>query len=175
MESSLQYLYRTNMTRQFTTILGLFLCLSQAAAFSLSMSSAAVGAGKTAVIAGATGYIGKSVVRDSVRQGYKTIALVRDKSKVNSPEGQLSFGQFFEGAEVVECDVTNPEQLTKVRSSSSSSSSISSSIMNRESRGNEKIIEATKEWGQRLEPNQTFEIDFGFGSERYRFYETFVQ
>eukprot|EP00980_Cylindrotheca_fusiformis_P005615 scaffold1184_cov132-Cylindrotheca_fusiformis.AAC.36 len=69
---------------------------------------------KTAVIAGATGYIGKSTVRESVRQGYKTVALVRDKSKVESKEGQLLYGQFFEGCDVVECDVTDPAKLTKV-------------------------------------------------------------
>ena len=93
---------------------GLF--LQGATGFSLSMSSSAtVGSGKTAVIAGATGYIGKSVVRESVRQGYKTIALVRDKEKVDSKQGKALFGQFFEGADVIECDVTNPEQLTKVR------------------------------------------------------------
>jgi len=84
------------------------LLVAQATAFSLDMS-----AGKTAVIAGATGYIGKSTVRESVRQGYRTIALVRDKSKVESKEGQMLYGQFFEGAEIVECDVTNPAQLTK--------------------------------------------------------------
>ena len=115
------------MSRQFIgsfVLLALIgsLCLlsQQATAFSLSMSSEAkVGAGKTAVIAGATGYIGKSVVRESVRQGYKTIALVRDKEKVNNKQGKALFGQFFEGAEVVECDVTNPEQLTKVRTKNS--------------------------------------------------------
>jgi len=84
------------------------LFVAQINAFSLDMS-----AGKTAVIAGATGYIGKSTVRESVRQGYKTVALVRDRSKVESKEGQMLYGQFFEGADVVECDVTNPAQLTK--------------------------------------------------------------
>eukprot|EP00584_Thalassiosira_punctigera_P023008 CAMPEP_0172553726 /NCGR_PEP_ID=MMETSP1067-20121228/51476_1 /TAXON_ID=265564 ORGANISM="Thalassiosira punctigera, Strain Tpunct2005C2" /NCGR_SAMPLE_ID=MMETSP1067 /ASSEMBLY_ACC=CAM_ASM_000444 /LENGTH=392 /DNA_ID=CAMNT_0013341951 /DNA_START=198 /DNA_END=1376 /DNA_ORIENTATION=+ len=78
---------------------------------------AAVGAGgsseKVAVVAGATGYIGKSVVRESVRQGYKTVALVRDKKKVESEEGKILFGTFFEGAEVVECDVCDPEKLTE--------------------------------------------------------------
>jgi divinyl chlorophyllide a 8-vinyl-reductase len=69
--------------------------------------------GKVAVIAGATGYIGKSTVRESVRQGYKTIALVRDRSKVESDEGKLLFGQFFEGAEIVECDVCDAEKLTE--------------------------------------------------------------
>ena len=71
-------------------------------------------AGKVNVVAGATGYIGKSVVRESVRQGYKTIALVRDKKKVESPEGKTLYGQFLDGAEIVECDVCDPEQLTKV-------------------------------------------------------------
>lgn len=81
----------------------------KAEAFSLKMS-----APKTAVIAGATGYIGKSVVRESVRQGYKTYALVRDKKKVESSEGKALYGQFFDGAEIVECDVTDPAGLTKV-------------------------------------------------------------
>lgn len=68
---------------------------------------------KVAVIAGASGYIGKSVVREAVRQGYKTVALVRDKSKVESEEGQLMYGTFFEGAEVVECDVCDADKLTE--------------------------------------------------------------
>ena len=68
---------------------------------------------KIAVVAGASGYIGKSTVRESVRQGYKTIALVRDKKKVESDEGKLMYGTFFEGADVVECDVCNPDQLTE--------------------------------------------------------------
>lgn len=97
-----------NISTSSFVILGALL-FAHASAFSLDMS-----AGKTAVIAGATGYIGKSTVRESVRQGYKTIALVRDKSKVESKEGQMLYGQFFEGAEIVECDVTNPAKLTKV-------------------------------------------------------------
>ncbi len=63
------------------------------------------------VIAGATGYIGKSTVRESVRQGYKTVALVRDKKKVVSEEGKRLYGTFFEGADVVECDVCDEEKL----------------------------------------------------------------
>ena len=69
--------------------------------------------GKIAVIAGASGYIGKSTVRESVRQGYKTIALVRDKSKVENEQGQALYGTFFEGAEVVECDVCDADKLTE--------------------------------------------------------------
>jgi hypothetical protein len=86
------------------------LCRFQVWSYSLQEST-----GKTVVIAGATGYIGKSVVRESVRQGFKTIALVRDRKKVESPEGQASCGQFFAGAEVVECDVTNSQELFEVR------------------------------------------------------------
>jgi NAD(P)-dependent dehydrogenase (short-subunit alcohol dehydrogenase family) len=101
------------MIRKSTTLGAIVLLAAllsaQVNAFSLQMS-----AGKTAVIAGATGYIGKSTVRESVRQGYKTIALVRDKSKVESKEGKMIYGQFFEGAEIVECDVCDPAQLTKV-------------------------------------------------------------
>lgn len=102
-------------TRQFAGSFLLWLAVfswtavPEADAFSLQMS-----AGKTAVVAGATGYIGKSVVRECVRQGYKTVALIRDTSKVESQEGKALYGQFFEGAELMECDVCNPEQLTKV-------------------------------------------------------------
>lgn len=104
------------MNRQFTLLAALACLLCPITnAFSLQMQG-----GKTAVIAGATGYIGKSTVRESVRQGYKTIALVRDKSKIESKEGRALYGQFFEGAELVECDVTNPDQLTKVREPESS-------------------------------------------------------
>lgn len=60
----------------------------------------------TAVIAGATGYIGKSVVRESVRQGYHTVALVRDVSKTKE--------ETLEGAEIVQCDVTDAESLKTV-------------------------------------------------------------
>ncbi len=80
-----------------------------------SSSDATKGGKKTNIIAGATGYIGKSTVRESVRQGYNTIALVRDASKVESAQGQALYGQFFEGATVVECDVCDAEALTKVR------------------------------------------------------------
>ena len=75
------------------------------AGLSMSVQQLTIGNGKTNVIAGATGYIGKSVVRESVRQGYKTIALVRDKSKVESADGKMMFGAYFEGVELVECNV----------------------------------------------------------------------
>jgi divinyl chlorophyllide a 8-vinyl-reductase len=75
-----------------------------------STGASALQAQKTAVIAGATGYIGKSVVREAVRQGYQTIALVRDKSSSESE----SFGDFFTGAQVIECDVSDVEKLQTV-------------------------------------------------------------
>jgi short-subunit dehydrogenase len=71
-------------------------------------------ASKTAVIAGASGYIGKATVRESVRQGYNTIALVRDLKKVQSEEGKLLYGRFFEGAKLVEADVCDLETLKTV-------------------------------------------------------------
>mgnify|MGYP005846831499 CR=1 FL=1 len=115
-------------------ILQLLLCLiilaPSANGFSSSLRmSAATGnqnQNKVNVIAGATGYIGKSVVRESVRQGYKTVALVRDLEKVRSPEGNALYGEFFEGADVVQCDVGKPEQLLEVRTYSSTSSVCSS-------------------------------------------------
>lgn len=68
---------------------------------------------KTNVVAGATGYIGKSTVRESVRQGYNTIALVRDLEKIENAQGQALYGQYYEGAKLVQCDVCDAEALTK--------------------------------------------------------------
>jgi divinyl chlorophyllide a 8-vinyl-reductase len=67
---------------------------------------------KTAVIAGATGYIGKSTVRESIRQGYQTFALVRNKSKVLNDKKSMK--DFYDGAEIIECDVTNEQELVSV-------------------------------------------------------------
>ena len=93
------------------------LCATTTDAFSLRMMTTppAANAKKVNIVAGATGYIGKSVVRESVRQGYQTVALVRDASKVTSPEGKALYGEFLDGAKLVECDVTNPDQLLQVR------------------------------------------------------------
>jgi len=85
---------------------------SSSSHMSLSMA-ASVGEGKTSIVAGASGYIGKSTVRESVRQGYNTIALVRDASKVSSKQGKALYGKYFEGAKIVECDVTDLDALTK--------------------------------------------------------------
>lgn len=58
----------------------------------------------TVLIVGATGYIGRAVVTESVRQGYKVIAVARSP-KI---DGQ------FDGAEVVLADVSDPASMAKV-------------------------------------------------------------
>mmetsp|Transcript_30032 Transcript_30032/g.36618 ORF Transcript_30032/g.36618 Transcript_30032/m.36618 type:complete len:382 (-) Transcript_30032:283-1428(-) len=83
------------------------------------------GKGKTAVIAGATGYIGKAVVRESIRQGYNTIAVVRDMKKTNE---NPTFKQFFDGATLVECDVQDEKALTETLSKISSETPIDNII-----------------------------------------------
>ena len=60
--------------------------------------------GEQVVVVGATGYIGKAVVRESIRRGYPTKAVVRDKRRAESEPK-------FSGAEVVETDVTNTKAL----------------------------------------------------------------
>jgi uncharacterized protein YbjT (DUF2867 family) len=101
------------VSRSLLLVVGILFCgqvSTTVSAFSLQTT-----ARKTNVIAGGTGYIGKSVVRESVRQGYNTIVLVRDKSKVEAPDdGKEMYGKFFKGAQVVECDVTDSAKLTKV-------------------------------------------------------------
>ena len=65
--------------------------------------------GQTVVVAGATGYIGKAVVRESLRQGYKTIAIVRDSAKAQSDSKFTALTD--SGAVAIECDVTNYTQV----------------------------------------------------------------
>ena len=66
------------------------------------------------VIAGATGYIGRAVVRESVQKGYTTYALVRDSEYIDSEEGKQLFGEPFNGARVVQCDPSDSESITKL-------------------------------------------------------------
>jgi hypothetical protein len=60
------------------------------------------GQGKTAVIAGATGYIGKSVVQNPYVKGTIPLRWYEDASKVSSAEGKMLYGSFFEGAKIVD-------------------------------------------------------------------------
>lgn len=60
--------------------------------------------GEKVVVVGATGYIGKAVVRESVRRGYATTAVVRDAAKAaGEPK--------FEGARIATADVCDPPAL----------------------------------------------------------------
>lgn len=58
---------------------------------------------KRVVIVGATGYIGKFVVKESIRRGYETVAVLRP--------GSAPKDDFFNGATIVYADVTSPESL----------------------------------------------------------------
>lgn len=60
--------------------------------------------GEKIAVVGSTGYIGKAVVRESVRRGYPTSAVMRDVSKGGGSEEEK-----FKGAELKEFDVTDRE------------------------------------------------------------------
>jgi divinyl chlorophyllide a 8-vinyl-reductase len=60
--------------------------------------------GEKVVVVGATGYIGKAVVRECVRRGYPTTALTRNAAKAKSEAK-------FNGATLVEADVCDPASL----------------------------------------------------------------
>ena len=62
------------------TIILIVTTITTLRAFSLQMSSLAT-ANKRIVVVGATGYIGKFVVKESVRRGYDTVAFVRPGSQ----------------------------------------------------------------------------------------------
>lgn len=66
-----------------------------------------IGSGKTAIVAGATGYIGRAVVKECVSRGYNTISLVRDTSKAALDEA-------LGGSSLVECDVTNVGEVQRL-------------------------------------------------------------
>jgi divinyl chlorophyllide a 8-vinyl-reductase len=72
---------------------------------------------KTVVVAGATGYIGRAVVRESVKRGYNTVALVRDRTKLETEQGKLAYQDCFRGASVVECNVQDSVSLRSTLSS----------------------------------------------------------
>ena len=57
--------------------------------------------GEKVVVVGATGYIGKAVVKESVRRGYPTVAVTRDAAAAASEPK-------FEGSDVMQLDVCDP-------------------------------------------------------------------
>jgi len=62
--------------------------------------------GEKVVVVGATGYIGKAVVKDLVRRGYPTVAVTRNAAAAaNEPK--------LQGATIVQADVTDPIALAE--------------------------------------------------------------
>ena len=61
--------------------------------------------GERVTVVGATGYIGKAVVREAVRRGYATTAVARDVAKARSEPK-------FEGATLAQADVCDPQSLS---------------------------------------------------------------
>ena len=68
-----------------------------------AQQAVATSTGRVVVVAGATGYIGKNVVAESVRRGHTTIALVRDSDKAKDT--------LVDGAQIVQVDVTDREAV----------------------------------------------------------------
>lgn len=78
-------------------------------------SSNADKSSKTVCVAGATGYIGRAVVAECVKQGYNTIALVRNATYITSTEdGRDRYADSFRGAQVVEANVEDAAGLTNL-------------------------------------------------------------
>lgn len=63
--------------------------------------------GKRVVIFGATGYIGRFVVAESIGRGYDTVAFAREQSGVGGKNTKASVEKDFKGAEVVFGSVTD--------------------------------------------------------------------
>ena len=66
------------------------------------------------LVVGATGYIGKFVVRELVKRGYDVVAMAREKSGIGGKASKEDTIKEFAGAEVVFGDVTDMESLKKV-------------------------------------------------------------
>ena len=63
------------------------------------------------VVFGATGYIGRFVVKELIRRGYNVVAFARERSGVGGRQSQDSVIADFPGAEVRFGDVTNSDSL----------------------------------------------------------------
>ncbi|KAL4532222.1 hypothetical protein Ndes2526B_g08813 [Nannochloris sp. 'desiccata'] len=66
------------------------------------------------VVVGATGYIGKYVVKELVRRGYNVIAFSREKSGVGGKQGMDAVKKELEGANCRFGDVTDMSSLERV-------------------------------------------------------------
>ena len=65
------------------------------------------GTGKTAIIAGATGYRGRAVVRECVSRGYHTVSLVRNVTSASTDDA-------LRGSSLVQCNVANDDELNSI-------------------------------------------------------------
>ncbi|WP_371639081.1 NAD(P)-dependent oxidoreductase [Synechococcus sp. UW179A] len=65
------------------------------------------------VVFGATGYIGRFVVKELITRGYNVVAFARDRSGVGGRQDQESVKANFPGAEVRFGDVTNSDSLAR--------------------------------------------------------------
>jgi divinyl chlorophyllide a 8-vinyl-reductase len=63
------------------------------------------------IVAGATGYIGKAVVEESVKKNYSTLALVRSLDILETPANKQLYGNSFSGAHLLQVQVTNSTDL----------------------------------------------------------------
>ena len=63
------------------------------------------------VVFGATGYIGRFVVKELVQRGFNVVAFARERSGIGGRQGQESVVADFPGAEVRFGDVTQPDSL----------------------------------------------------------------
>ncbi|KAL7470741.1 hypothetical protein ACHAXS_011001 [Conticribra weissflogii] len=87
-----------------------------------------IGQSKTAIVAGATGYIGRAVVRECLSRGYTTVALVRNSTYIlETEEGLQRYGEPFglndgekndrqksNEAKILECDVSDPKAVRDI-------------------------------------------------------------
>mmetsp|Transcript_122 Transcript_122/g.332 ORF Transcript_122/g.332 Transcript_122/m.332 type:complete len:346 (+) Transcript_122:34-1071(+) len=85
----------------------LWLLLLAARAQALSFSPGVTCTGERVGVVGATGYIGRYVVKECLRRNYPTTAVLRDASKVAPKTKEL-----IEGATLVEAPATEPAALT---------------------------------------------------------------
>lgn len=66
------------------------------------------------LVVGATGYIGKFVVKELISRGYDVVAFCREKSGVGGKQSAEDTKKEFQGAKVVFGDVTNMNSLNSV-------------------------------------------------------------
>ena len=66
------------------------------------------------VVFGATGYIGRFVVRELVSRGYQVVAFARERSGIGGREDREQVIADFKGAEVRFGDVTDPQSIADV-------------------------------------------------------------